>query len=156
MRILVVSDTHGNENSLRQVLHEQPGAALVIHLGDGAREASLVAGEIPQITLKQVCGNCDWGYSRQLPESSHEMIQGRRIFYTHGHQYGVKLGLGRLVRAALERKADIVLFGHTHMPLIDNKDGLYIVNPGSLTYKDTYATLDITPQGVSANIKEIL
>ncbi|MDD3693176.1 MAG: metallophosphoesterase [Oscillospiraceae bacterium] len=155
MRILVVSDTHGNENSLRRALYEQPGTALVIHLGDGAREAGLIAGEIPQINLKQVCGNCDWGYSRLLPEIGLEMVQGRRIFYTHGHRYGVKLGLGRLVSAALERNADIVLFGHTHTPLIDNINGLHIVNPGSLTYKDTYATVDITPQGISANIKEI-
>ena len=62
------------------------------------------------------------------------------------------MGLYRLVCAARERQADILLFGHTHQPLIDYDDGLHILNPGSLHGSGgTYGTVDITPAGVVLN-----
>ena len=79
--------------------------------------------------------------------------RGKRFFFTHGHLYDAKLGLYRLVCAARERKADLLLFGHTHQPLTDYDDGLYILNPGSLSGSGgTYGTVDITPAGVVLNI----
>lgn len=152
MRFLVVSDSHGNRYALRRVISEQPAATVVFHLGDGAREAGDMADASPGITIKQVCGNCDWGFSGLLPESGLEIIGGKRVFYTHGHKYGVKTGLGRLIIAARKANADIVLFGHTHIPLVEYKDGIYFINPGSLNYGKTYAFVDITPSGTVPNI----
>lgn len=53
-----------------------------------------------------------------------------------------------------ERQADILLFGHTHQPLTDYDDGLYILNPGSLRGRGTYGLLDVTPTGVLLNVVE--
>ena len=148
-RILVVSDTHGDERALWQALEEQPTARTVFHLGDGAREAEAVAAACPDRTFFIVRGNGDWGRTSGLPETGLEILAGRRIFYTHGHRYEVKLGLYRVVCAARERKADVLLFGHTHQPLTDYDDGLTILNPGSLAYgRATYGLLDITDTGI--------
>lgn len=88
-----------------------------------------------------------------LPYTREERLGDKRFFFTHSHLYDAKLGLYQLVCAARERKADLLLFGHTHQPLTDYDDGLYILNPGSLSGSGgTYGTVDITPAGVVLNI----
>ena len=153
MRILVASDTHGNENALLSALVEQPEAKVVFHLGDGAREAEAMAAAFPNRTFYIARGNGDWGVGSGAVEAGLELVAGRRLFYTHGHRYEVKLGLTRVVYAARERGADVLLFGHTHQPLVDYEDGLHLLNPGSLTYGEgTYGVIDITPAGVVPRI----
>ena len=159
MRILVVSDTHGNLMNLRKAVLAQPTAEIIVHLGDGEEEVWSVKKSFPEKTFYQVKGNCDWASA--LPVESTILLDtplGRvKIFYTHGHLYGVKSGLYQLVCSAREQKATVVLFGHTHQPLCDYEDGLYLLNPGSLTgYKPTYGTLDITPQGIVTNTIELM
>ena len=79
--------------------------------------------------------------------------EGARIFYTHGHAYGVKSGDETIISAARERKADILLFGHTHQSREDYEDGLYIMNPGRLSgWEPSYGVIDITPQGIVLNV----
>lgn len=151
MRILVVSDSHGNVLNLRQALLSQPKAEVVIHLGDGEYDLAALKSSYPNKTFLQVRGNCDFGSS--LPESASFTVGDKKIFYTHGHNYGVKSGLYTVVCAAREQKADILLYGHTHAAVTDYDDGLYIMNPGSLNgYKPSYGTIDITEQGVLCNI----
>lgn len=151
MRLLVVSDSHGNEANLRQAVLSQPKAEVVIHLGDGEEECGRVKNAFPEKMFLQVKGNCDWGSS--LPAFGEFSPEGKRIFYTHGHLYGVKSGQYEILRAAREKKADILLYGHTHKAFTDYEDGLYFMNPGSLSYwKPTYGTVDITPQGIVTNI----
>ncbi len=151
MRILVVSDSHGDESSLRRALLAQPKAEAVIHLGDGEQEAARARSSFPEKMFLQVRGNCDWGSG--LPVKGVYEAEGVRIFYTHGHAYGVKSGLYNAVCAARAEKARVLLFGHTHNALTDYDDGLYILNPGSLSgWRATYGTLDITPQGIVANV----
>lgn len=151
MRILVVSDTHGNERNLRQALLSQPTAEIVIHLGDGDEELERVKRSFPEKMFLQARGNCDWGSN--LPNQGEYTAEGVKIFYTHGHLYGVKSGLYQAVCAARERKARVLLYGHTHQAVTDYEDGLYIMNPGSLSYGDpSYGTLDLTPQGIVTNV----
>lgn len=154
MRILVVSDTHGSESNLRQAILAQPSAEAVIHLGDGDEEMERESRNFPEKTFLSVKGNCDLGSSQ--PKMGEFCADGVKIFFTHGDLYGVKMGLYSIISAARERKADVLLFGHTHMPMSDYEDGLYIVNPGSLHgYHATYSTLDITPQGIVPNIVKL-
>ena len=62
-------------------------------------------------------------------------------------------GLYNVCCAAREKKADIVLFGHTHQALAEYDDGLYILNPGSLHGSmGTYGIIDITKAGIVTNI----
>lgn len=154
MRILVVSDTHGSESNLRRAVLAQPSAEVVIHLGDGEEEAARVKRSFPEKMFLQVRGNCDWGSN--LPDRALFEAEGVKIFYTHGHIYGVKSGLYNAVCAAREQKAQVLLYGHTHMALTDYEDGLHIMNPGSLGgFRASYGTLDITPQGIVTNVIRI-
>ena len=155
MRILVISDTHGNEQGLLQAVEEQPNARAVIHLGDGAREAQAAADRFPGLPFYLVRGNCDWAStSAGLLYAREETFAGKRIFFTHGHLYEVKFDLYRAAGAARERQADVLLFGHTHRAEITWDDGLLLFNPGSLSggADSTYGTLDITPAGIVPNI----
>ncbi len=154
MRILVVSDTHGNEANLKRAVLSQPQAELVVHLGDGEEEANRVKTAFPEKMFLQVRGNCDWGSS--LPYNGEYEADGKKLFFTHGHLFGVKSGLYTVTCAAREQKAQILLFGHTHQALCDYEDGLYLLNPGSLSgWQASFGTVDITPQGIVTNIVKL-
>ncbi len=55
------------------------------------------------------------------------------MFLCHGDSYRVKYGLDMLEKKAKEVRADIVIFGHTHVPLNIKKDNILYINPGSLS-----------------------
>lgn len=151
MRILVVSDTHRDRYALRRAILAQPTAEAVIHLGDGADEAEEMKLNFPEKMFLLVRGNCDWGST--LPPEGVAEFAGKRIFYTHGYTYNVKYGMYEAVSAARAKKADVLLFGHTHNATTEYENGLYIMNPGSLSGSTgTYGTLDITPAGIVTNI----
>jgi putative phosphoesterase len=154
LRILVVSDTHRDRAALRRAILAQPSAEVVIHLGDGAEEAEDMKVSFPEKMFCLVRGNCDWGST--LPPEGLVQLAGKRIFYTHGYTYHVKYGFYEAVSAARGNKADVLLFGHTHEPVTEYRDGLYLMNPGSLNGScGTYGTLDITPAGIVTNIVRI-
>lgn len=154
MRILVVSDTHRDAYSLREALLRQKSAEVVIHLGDGEAETEEMKYQFPEKMFLQVRGNCDWG--SRLPTVGEITLEGKRIFYTHGYIYNVKYGLYEVTAAARIRKANILLFGHTHHAMANYEDGLYIMNPGTLSGTGgTYGIIDITKAGIVTNILRI-
>jgi len=157
MRILVVSDTHGKRDRLSRAILAQSKAEVVIHLGDCISDIDLIRYEFPEKMFTGVAGNCDFGRT----EFYQDMItlDGKKIFYTHGHKFGVKGGHGVLVEYARRQGADICLFGHTHVPVTSYQDGLYVMNPGSLGEPrnglPTYGIIDIVRGGVVTNIVEM-
>ena len=147
MLIIVVSDTHGDTAALLKALNRQPKAELVIHLGDGAAEIDTVKPLFPEKMFLQVKGNCDFGST--LPDADEYTVSNVKIFYTHGHLYDVKQQSYKLISAARDRHAGIVLYGHTHHAESLFEDGLYIINPGSLRgCGGSYAAIDISDQGI--------
>lgn len=155
MRILVVSDTHGDFFSLKRAVLAQPNADMIIHCGDGAEQVAELKMLFPDKKIVAVRGNCDWGST--LPNVEVVEAGGKTVFVTHGHLYNVKLALYPLVCAARENKADILLYGHTHTALADYEDGLTILNPGSCHgYGASYGYIDITDKGdVVTNIVKL-
>lgn len=149
MRILIVSDSHGVPSLLRSAVERESGCSLVIHLGDGARDTDFIR----DIPLLQVRGNCD--LCCDLPVTLLTQEGGKTILCTHGHTQMVKYGTQTLHREALDKHADIALYGHTHVPVQTYTDGLYLCNPGSLL-KGDYAVLEIVPGGVMWLPKRIL
>ncbi len=146
MRILVVSDTHGDMYSFQRALDAQKNAEVIIHCGDGTNEFQYLKERYTDKTVVGVCGNCDFG--SLLPATETVSVGGKTIFVTHGHLYQAKMTCANLAYAAREQKADILLFGHTHMPMTDYDDGLYMMNPGSCSgYYATYGIIDITGKG---------
>ena len=130
-KVLVVSDTHGHLGNFDKVIQKHKDAELIIHLGDVCNDEFEINHKV-KCPVLYVRGNNDWSYD--LPEKRIFSICGHKIFATHGHRYRVSYGLDTLVYSAMEQECDIVLFGHTHVPLIRREYYFTIVNPGSLTY----------------------
>lgn len=130
MRIIVLSDTHGYINNVVDKMMTMDKPDLIIHLGDNARDGEKVSEElgIESILVK---GNCDLGSI--FNEDELIEIRGKKIFLTHGHRYDVNGGLNSIYYKGLEIGADIILFGHTHIPINIKEDNLIIMNPGSPT-----------------------
>lgn len=154
MNFLIFSDSHGDAASVQKVLRLQrqvPDA--VLFLGDGWRDFDAIGKS--GISFYCVRGNCDFCLTPDAPPTE-QMIQaeGHRILLTHGHRFSVKHGTGALLREAMQRDADIVLFGHTHSPLNETfpaetelfgqvlRRPLYLFNPGSVGASDhSFGTL---------------
>jgi hypothetical protein len=128
-RILVVSDSHGDVENMRRAV-ELVCPDMLFHLGDGWRDAELLAKSFPALPMEKVPGNCDYRSGEALERMV--TIEDKHIMLCHGHTQGVKSGLGMLLHAAQERGADAALFGHTHKPLADIRGGIVMLNPGSI------------------------
>ncbi|MBR1528376.1 MAG: metallophosphoesterase [Oscillospiraceae bacterium] len=160
MKIIVISDTHGNYQALQKVtlLHED--ADMFIHLGDGERELYQLFNTLPWTEQKFHClkGNCDYSQEMTLFRTlTLDLPYGHKIFAAHGDHFQVKFGTARIAYEARQNQADIVLYGHTHVSDCRYEDGLYILNPGSLCLprdgkKPSYALLDVSEKGILANI----
>lgn len=151
MKLLVVSDTHGDTRSLKSAILSKNDAEVIIHCGDGNSEFTELSKLFPEKHFVGVRGNCDFC----TPAANIETLtlEGKKIFITHGHLYNAKYGLYNLTCAAKEAEADLLLFGHTHNALEDYDDGLYIVNPGSCHgYGASYAYIDVTEKGIVTRI----
>ncbi len=150
LRILIMSDSHGrNENvelAIAQVREEIGEFQMLIHLGDvgDARELESLAG-VPCYIVR---GNTD--YDAKLLNANVIEAGGHRIFATHGHLYQVDMRLDLLRFAALENDCDIAMYGHTHVPYLEeNPDDVTILNPGSISkprqadHRYTYMVMEI-------------
>jgi putative phosphoesterase len=126
----------------------------LIHAGDHYRDASKIAGEI-NVPVHAVVGHCD---SRtEGPEEKVLHVEGAVLFITHGHRYNVKISIFSLYSRAIELKANVVIYGHTHIPGYGftrvpgyaGKQGLLIINPGSISVpregeRFSFGVLEIT------------
>lgn len=136
MRLLVLSDSHGDMAGLRlAVQRERPDA--VVHLGDHALDAYTLAQEFSTLSVAYVRGNCD-GPFPSCADTYSRRLAGVQVFAAHGHRYGVKNGLLRFHLAAQENGASLALFGHTHTPCCREENGVWLVNPGAC--RGLYAT----------------
>ena len=128
MKILVVSDSHGKvDNLIRAVELTHPD--YVLHLGDCQRDLEKLRQTFPMLPMEGVPGNCDYGSCDQ-PERLIE-LGGVRILMLHGHTRGVKSSPMSALYAAKEYGAQVLLFGHTHRPMVDNDGALLVLNPGA-------------------------
>ena len=156
MRIIVISDTHGREYRVRDIIESQPEASALICLGDGVKNVEDIMEEYPNMGFFAVRGNCD--SAPHLRDFDIINLGGKEILIAHGHTYGVKFGLESFINTACVLGVDIALYGHTHIADSTYLDGLYIINPGSVgkgNPKKSYATIDIVDGQIFPNIINI-
>lgn len=125
---IILSDSHGRRGAVDRIRHLFAENDYIVHLGDGSADMRPVFSEYPEKTYI-MRGNCDFSYGQS--ECVIE-AEGIRILCCHGHRYGVKSGLTKLVYRARELDCSVALYGHTHEARIDEIGGVLCVNPGSL------------------------
>ncbi len=158
MKIIVMSDSHGNRFALDKIFLNYH-ANYYIHLGDGERELDSIAMEYPDKQIIHVKGNCDYA-SLSQSEIVFAPTDDCAIFATHGHKYNVKYSLEMLKNKARNVGASIALYGHTHERFCTYEDGLYIMNPGSVSCprdgkKPSFGTIEITKSGIMTNVIDL-
>lgn len=162
MKILVFSDSHGSTRVMARAIDENlrhGGVDHVFFLGDGIRDIGTVANEFPSLSIDAVYGNCDDAFTTYAERSDavYEktvLVGGVRFLLMHGHKKDVKTTYQRAADYAIAKKADILLFGHTHRAediTIDGSEGGHIrmINPGSCgMYNASFALINVVNRQV--------
>ena len=145
-KILILGDSHGGNGNLRYAIGQELPIDMLIHCGDVQGDLMQILGGDPPYAVTCVKGNTDAG---NLPLSRMLDVCGHRILVCHGHALGVRSGTERILQAAREQGCDVVCFGHTHIPVCREQDGILVLNPGSISLprtddrKKTYAVLTL-------------
>lgn len=147
MKIFVVSDTHGSIREFIEKVNSMEKPGLIIHLGDYVEDGVKIE-EAMGIKTVIVKGNGDYFHS-DYDEDDILTIGDKKIFITHGHKYNVRYSIDNLFYKAKEVDADLVLFGHTHVPILLQEYGIMVMNPGSASMprgfnrKKTFGIIEI-------------
>lgn len=154
MIVLVVSDSHGRNEHVRQAVEQTKkkygSVDMLLHMGDVETNVEEIMNMIDG-PVHIVAGNNDGGLS--LPRQLLVDINGLNVFMTHGHQLGVDYNLHRLELMAETNEASVAMYGHTHYPYLDRNGDIVLLNPGSLTYprqegrEKTFMVMDVDDEG---------
>lgn len=128
--LVVLSDTHSREGTRLEgrAAEAVAEAEVVAHAGDFITEDALDAFYEATETLHGVHGNVDEAaVADRLPAVRTFEFAGVRVALTHGHEHS-ETGLAMLGR---ERDADLVAFGHSHVPGVEDAGEVTLLNPGS-------------------------
>lgn len=144
MKILICSDTHGDNDSLKLLINKHPKCDLYLLAGDSEADNVDIS---PFISIK---GNCD--YMSEFP-----------LHIILPTPYGKLLMQHRPVTDYLflkQNEIKIVVFGHTHIRKFEILDKIYYINPGAISFArdandGSYAILDISENKVNATFYKI-
>lgn len=154
MKIAVISDTHGNVESIMSIRDQLNDCDAVFFLGDG--EADLRrASRYLTVRVFAVRGNND--FNSKLPIERVVDLCETKFYLTHGHSCGVNSGLLSLSMRATEKRCQFALYGHTHIAGMETCNGITFLNPGSLTYpragtSPSYAVIERGEKGFFGKI----
>ena len=135
--ILVISDSHGSITALTTVLKWANDTGIdafdaAVFLGDGYEDLALASARTGfTLPWYAVRGNGDFSFS--VPDNLVLEISARKFFLSHGNLYRVREGCKTIAVAARNAGAEAALFGHTHIPYCATVDGMFLLNPGSIS-----------------------
>lgn len=150
MKILIISDTHRLDDNFLRLIGRVKPIDMLVHCGD-CEGKELFYMEKAGCPVEIVAGNNDFFCG--LPKEREFQIGKYRVWLTHGHNYYVSMGSTVLKEEAVAREADIVMFGHTHKPMIDIGREVTAINPGSLSYprqegrRPSYILMELDGEG---------
>ncbi|ULQ60968.1 YfcE family phosphodiesterase [Brucepastera parasyntrophica] len=159
--ILIVSDTHGDYEAFEYIVRKYGSESdALLFAGDGiwdivqyienAQISEKLYEALPPV-VAFVAGNGDAdqyrvripvgrnlplpeeaaGFTLTVPARQKLSACGYGIFLVHGHRHSVDFGLEMLIDAARAMDSDIAVFGHTHVPFIEQASHILLLNPGS-------------------------
>lgn len=129
LKLLLVSDNHGDIDSIQKILADNPSCDYYFHMGDSL---------LPEEEMKPflvVKGNND--FNSNYPKQVKVKIGGHNILILHGNGY--TFSINDLRRKTIEEGCDTVFFGHTHQYFDENYNGIRMINPGSCYYNRDYS-----------------
>ena len=127
MRIGVFSDSHGDISAARRFFDSLSPLDCIFHLGDCVPDGKKLS-KLFSCPLYAVRGNCDFGSDEPLERIVD--LGGKRFLLLHSHQYYFQ---DALLYRGEEVHADMVLYGHTHVPDLSADGPRLLLNPGSLS-----------------------
>jgi uncharacterized protein len=146
----LVSDTHGLLRA--EIFAALEGVELILHAGDvgGAAVLQELAAIAP---VRAVFGNTDAPGEPGLHARQVLDIEGWSVHVSHGHETGSPTPEKLLARYT----ADLIVFGHTHKPLIHRAGRRLVVNPGAagprrFNLKPSVARLTVTAAAMDVEI----
>ena len=129
MKILIISDSHGKTDNIELIKKNEGRFDLILHCGDGSEDFDYI-GDRLGCRVTGVRGNCDV-FSRETSAVNLD-IEGKRIHIEHGQRLPYFKEKEMFEFAELSGY-DVVLYGHTHVLKILQKDGRWVINPGSIS-----------------------
>ncbi len=129
MKILAISDVHGCFEKVYHICKKE-NPDIVLFSGDGLKDVIEISDVFSDIKFVTVRGNCD--YDSFSGDEELISIVDKKIYLTHGHLFSVKRNYNYIKERGIELEADIVIFGHTHIPYLETKDNLTLFNPGAV------------------------
>lgn len=150
-KIIILSDTHGNTADLIKLEQLFNEADHIVFAGDGINDFNYLNKDNYK-KLIAVSGNCDQFFTQKEKIFT---LGGKKILLTHGDLYRVKSTKLNLLYKAKEENVNIVIYGHTHSPIVEEIEGVLFINPGTLYKygtKKTFAYLTIFEGKAVANI----
>lgn len=152
-KIVVMSDNHGDDNMLKYIKELEPNADYYVHCGDS--EAFYTEQLAGYICVK---GNNDW--SLDLPKEAKLKVEGMNILITHGQTFGYFNREYAMNDILTRNHCQILLSGHTHIPMFEKDGEFYYINPGSTSLprggsQPSYCVLTIDNKKVEFQLKVI-
>ena len=142
MKIVVMSDSHGHNDYVQDVIDMEPKADRYLHCGDLCSDTR----NFPDVVF--VLGNCDYDFD--MPKYAVVDCGRIRILMTHGDRIYDRDNT--LAKWAKEKNCQIVCHGHTHRQSDITVKGIRILNPGALSYNRDgnpvgYIVIDVDDDG---------
>jgi hypothetical protein len=164
-KIMVISDTHEDAIATKWVLDylEENDINKIIHLGDYYSDALII--EEHGYELIKVPGTWDHLYYQNPSVNNRKFVDiaGWKLFLSHtpeSHYNDLPDDL-KPETIIFTGKADIFLYGHTHLAEVKHKNGMIFVNPGHMSNDEergcplTYAILEIDEEWLTVSIKRL-
>lgn len=147
MKLGVISDTHGGLDDTVQALEELKDAGKILHIGDvlyhGPRN-DLPASYNPKAlaellkarnNISYIRGNCDADVDQTVIE--HDLSKKSDVITFDGYRFYLVHGYEETEEERIEQAkalgCHVVISGHTHVKVLEKKDGIIVLNPGSTT-----------------------
>lgn len=155
MKFLVFSDSHKSTNGMDMAIEKHKDITRIIFCGDVEDDREyldMIYGRTHSICA--VCGNNDFFSSTPLKRVM--KCEGHNIYITHGHKEKVKSTLSLLESTGRTIGANMCIFGHTHTQYYEEKEGMILLNPGSIgSYRREYAVIDIIKDKIQVSLLSI-
>ena len=130
MKILLVSDSHKDVKYLYEVV-EKENKNIIMYAGDHSSDAYdlNLAFDIPVYIVR---GNCDYDDYTGIDIEEIKIDGLGKVILTHGHLFDVKRNMNSIYTMGVEKNANMVIFGHTHIQHLSKFNNILFVNPGAI------------------------